>query len=58
MFNLVRKHHAKSNGSPSHYCYIATEEKTAGKILLQFDKGDEKGLKTGQHDLKWYLCSN
>lgn len=28
------------------------------KILLQFDKGHEKCLKTGQHDLKWYLCSD
>lgn len=31
MFNVVRKHHAKSKESCSHYCYIATEEKIAAK---------------------------
>lgn len=36
MFNVVRKHHAKSNASWSHYCYIATEEKMAGKKTFYY----------------------
>lgn len=31
MFNIVRKHHAQSNESCNHYCYIANEEKIARK---------------------------